>query len=141
MPKALALLPDELKPVVRHQAGQRTIDMANEAYEGSGLDYEVIPFIEDMAAAYEWADLVVCRAGALTIAEIAAAGLPAVYVPFPAAVDDHQTVNARAMEAAMEKVFKLFGGKTREEITAAVSDRDETLVGSLRFNLKFRQNI
>ena len=100
VPKALALLPDELKPVVRHQAGQRTIDMANEAYEASGLDYEVIPFIEDMAAAYEWADLVVCRAGALTIAEIAAAGLPAVYVPFPAAVDDHQTVNARSMEAA-----------------------------------------
>jgi UDP-N-acetylglucosamine--N-acetylmuramyl-(pentapeptide) pyrophosphoryl-undecaprenol N-acetylglucosamine transferase len=59
-----------------------------------------MPFIEDMAAAYAWADLVVCRAGALTVAELQAAGLPAVFVPFPAAVDDHQTANAEPMGAA-----------------------------------------
>ena len=59
-----------------------------------------MPFIEDMAAVYEWADLVVCRAGALTVAELCAAGLPAVFVPYPAAVDDHQTANARPMADA-----------------------------------------
>ncbi len=100
VPNALKLLPQELRPVVRHQAGSRTLQTALDAYAGSGLDVEVSPFIEDMAEAYAWADLVVCRAGALTVAEIAAAGLAAVFVPFPAAVDDHQTKNARAMQEA-----------------------------------------
>ena len=100
VPNALKLLPQELRPVVRHQAGSRTLQTALDAYAGSGLDAEVTPFIEDMAEAYAWADLVVCRAGALTVAEIAAAGLAAIFVPFPAAVDDHQTKNARAMQEA-----------------------------------------
>jgi UDP-N-acetylglucosamine--N-acetylmuramyl-(pentapeptide) pyrophosphoryl-undecaprenol N-acetylglucosamine transferase len=99
VPLALAVLPEAQRPIVRHQAGQRTLKTAQDAYAGSGLDYQVVPFIDDMAEAYAWADIVVCRAGALTVAEIAAAGLPAVYVPFPAAVDDHQTANARPMQA------------------------------------------
>ena len=100
VPNALKLLPQELRPVVRHQAGQRTLQTALDAYEGSGLDVDVLPFIDDMAEAYAWADLVVCRSGALTVAEIAAVGLAAVFVPFPAAVDDHQTKNASAMREA-----------------------------------------
>jgi UDP-N-acetylglucosamine--N-acetylmuramyl-(pentapeptide) pyrophosphoryl-undecaprenol N-acetylglucosamine transferase len=100
VPAALALLPDELKPVVRHQAGERTIDEAQAAYREHSIEVELLPFIEDMAEAYAWADLVVCRAGALTVAELAAAGLPAIFVPYPSAVDDHQTANARSLTDA-----------------------------------------
>jgi len=100
VPAALALLPDDLSPAVRHQAGERTLAEAREAYQEHGVEADVSPFIEDMAEAYAWADLVICRAGALTVAELSAAGLPAIFVPFPAAVDDHQTANARPMVEA-----------------------------------------
>jgi UDP-N-acetylglucosamine--N-acetylmuramyl-(pentapeptide) pyrophosphoryl-undecaprenol N-acetylglucosamine transferase len=100
VPQALAQLPRERRPLVRHQAGERSIATARENYTGLGVDAEVQPFIDDMAAAYGWADLVVCRAGALTVAELSAAGVPAIFVPFPAAVDDHQTANARSMVEA-----------------------------------------
>jgi len=100
VPAALALLPQSMRPRVRHQAGERTLETAGKAYAGHGIEVELCPFIEDMAAAYAWADLVVCRAGALTVAELSAAGLPAIFVPYPAAVDDHQTANARGMVAA-----------------------------------------
>ncbi len=100
VPAALALLPTDSRPVVRHQTGPRTLDDARAAYAQHGVDAELLPFIEDMAEAYAWADLVVCRSGALTVAELSAAGLPAIFVPFPAAVDDHQTANARPMVAA-----------------------------------------
>ncbi|MCH8303116.1 MAG: undecaprenyldiphospho-muramoylpentapeptide beta-N-acetylglucosaminyltransferase [Proteobacteria bacterium] len=100
VPAALALLSDELRPIVRHQAGERTIAEAQAAYDAHNIDVELQPFIEDMAEAYAWADLVVCRAGALTVAELSAAGLPAIFVPFPSAVDDHQTANARPMTDA-----------------------------------------
>jgi UDP-N-acetylglucosamine--N-acetylmuramyl-(pentapeptide) pyrophosphoryl-undecaprenol N-acetylglucosamine transferase len=97
VPAALALLPADLKLEIRHQSGERTLAEASAAYREHAVKAELLPFIEDMAEAYAWADLVVCRAGALTVAELAAAGLPAIFVPFAAAVDDHQTVNARSM--------------------------------------------
>jgi UDP-N-acetylglucosamine--N-acetylmuramyl-(pentapeptide) pyrophosphoryl-undecaprenol N-acetylglucosamine transferase len=97
VPAALALLDSELRPVVRHQCGERTLEIAQRAYDEHRIDVELLPFIEDMAAVYAWADLVVCRAGALTVAELCAAGLPALFVPYPAAVDDHQTANAGPM--------------------------------------------
>ena len=100
VPAALQLIDADQRPVVRHQCGERTLDIARQAYADSNVAVELAPFIEDMAAAYAWADLVVCRAGALTVAELCAAGLPAVFVPYPAAVDDHQTANARPMAAA-----------------------------------------
>lgn len=95
VPLALASLPKSIAVEVRHQSGSRWHETAERAYAAAGVRAEVTPFIEDMAAAYEWADLVVCRAGALTISELAAAGVGAILVPFPAAVDDHQTANAR----------------------------------------------
>jgi len=94
LPAALAELPAALRPEVLHQTGERAHADTAAAYRTRGIEADVRPFIDDMASAYGWADLAVCRAGALTIAELAAAGLPAVFVPFPAAVDDHQTRNA-----------------------------------------------
>ncbi|GAB2502368.1 undecaprenyldiphospho-muramoylpentapeptide beta-N-acetylglucosaminyltransferase [Lysobacter humi (ex Lee et al. 2017)] len=79
---------------IRHQCGEKMLDDAIAAYRANGVDASVEPFIADMAAAYAWADLVVCRAGALTLAEVCAAGVPSLLVPFPQAVDDHQTKNA-----------------------------------------------
>lgn len=95
LPTALALMPAEQRPQVWHQSGAEGEAMTREGYSTVGLKARVEPFIEDMALAYGWADLVVCRAGALTVAELAAAGLGAVLVPYPYAVDDHQTANAR----------------------------------------------
>lgn len=95
LPQALALLPADQRPEVHHQAGVRHIDAARAAYQQSAITARVDAFVDDMAAAYAWADLVVCRAGALTIAELTAVGVASVLVPFPHAVDDHQTSNAR----------------------------------------------
>jgi UDP-N-acetylglucosamine--N-acetylmuramyl-(pentapeptide) pyrophosphoryl-undecaprenol N-acetylglucosamine transferase len=100
VPRALALMPPATRPEVRHQAGERGLAQAKEAYAGAGVEARIEPFIEDMAAAYAWADLVVCRAGAITVSELTAAGLGAILVPYPAAVDDHQTHNARFLTDA-----------------------------------------
>lgn len=98
VPPALALL--AVRPEVWHQCGARHLDEAREHYRRAAADARVEPFIEDMAAAYAWADLVVCRAGALTVSELAAAGVGALLVPYPHAVDDHQTHNAAYLVGA-----------------------------------------
>lgn len=100
VPAALALLDGSQRPRVLHQAGERHIEAARELYAKHGVQADVQPFIEDMAGAYAEADLIICRSGALTVSEVAAAGVPAVFVPFPAAVDDHQTHNARFLVEA-----------------------------------------
>jgi UDP-N-acetylglucosamine--N-acetylmuramyl-(pentapeptide) pyrophosphoryl-undecaprenol N-acetylglucosamine transferase len=129
VPAALAQLPESARPVVRHQCGEATIELARKAYEGTGIDVELVPFIEDMADAYAWADLVVCRAGALTVAELCAVGLPAVFVPYPAAVDDHQTANARPMAEAGAAVIvqeaDLDAGSLSRVLGQWLASRDE----------------
>lgn len=95
VPQALALLPESERPQVRHQCGRAHQQATEEAYRQCDVEGQVEPFIADMAGAYGWADLVVCRSGALTISELAAAGVASVLVPFPFAIDDHQTGNAR----------------------------------------------
>jgi len=100
VPAAVATLGVEVRPAIRHQAGERTLDTAHQAYAKAAVEAEVMPFIEDMAGAYAWADLVVCRAGALTVSELAAAGVASILVPYPYAVDDHQTGNARYLADA-----------------------------------------
>jgi UDP-N-acetylglucosamine--N-acetylmuramyl-(pentapeptide) pyrophosphoryl-undecaprenol N-acetylglucosamine transferase len=100
LPKVLQQMPQDLRPLVRHQSGTRHFDRTRELYAAACVDAQVDAFIDDMTQAYAWADLVVCRAGALTLAELCAAGLAAILVPFPAAVDDHQTRNASALVEA-----------------------------------------
>lgn len=95
VPAAFAELPSEQRPVIRHQAGRKHADKAAAVYARLGVQAEILPFIDDMAAVYDWADLVICRSGALTVSEIAAAGVASILIPFPHAVDDHQTANAR----------------------------------------------
>jgi UDP-N-acetylglucosamine--N-acetylmuramyl-(pentapeptide) pyrophosphoryl-undecaprenol N-acetylglucosamine transferase len=105
VPAALATLDAELRPQVLHQAGERHIEQAKEFYAKYNVQADVRAFIDDMAQAYSWADLVICRSGALTVSELAAAGLPALFVPFAAAVDDHQTRNARFLVDAHAAVL------------------------------------
>lgn len=100
LPPAIAALPATLRPIVLHQSGERERDAIAAAYRALGVDAEVRAFIDDMAAAYAAADLVVSRSGALTVAELAAAGVAAILVPFPAAVDDHQSRNAAWLAGA-----------------------------------------
>jgi UDP-N-acetylglucosamine--N-acetylmuramyl-(pentapeptide) pyrophosphoryl-undecaprenol N-acetylglucosamine transferase len=95
LPEALAQLPKDLRPQVKHQTGKRHLAVTKAGYELQSVDAEVVEFIADMAAAYEWADLVICRAGALTVSELTLAGRAALLVPFPFAIDDHQTKNAQ----------------------------------------------
>ena len=94
VPQALALIPEAQRPQVIHQSGARQIEALRENYRAAGVQAELTPFINDTARAFAEADLVVCRAGASTVTEIAAIGAAALFVPFPAAVDDHQTTNA-----------------------------------------------
>lgn len=96
VPRALSLLPEEAKIEIRHQTGSAKIEDTRTIYAECRLKNNgVVPYIDDMAAAYTWADMVLCRAGALTVAELAAVGLASILVPLPIAVDDHQTANAR----------------------------------------------
>ena len=99
VPKALALMPAHKRPVVVHQSGAKQIDALRSNYEKAGVQAELTPFIEDTAHAFAQADLIICRSGASTVTEIAAVGAAAIYVPFPFAVDDHQTTNAQFLVA------------------------------------------
>jgi UDP-N-acetylglucosamine--N-acetylmuramyl-(pentapeptide) pyrophosphoryl-undecaprenol N-acetylglucosamine transferase len=130
VPRALALLPPEARPVVTHQSGAKHVDALRAGYAREGVAANAVAFIDDMAQAYAEADLVVCRAGATTVAELAAAGVAAILVPFPFAVDDHQTTNARYLADAgagvllaqrdltPETLAGILGGLTRERLLA-----------------------
>lgn len=130
VPLALARIPESVRPSVTHQSGEAHIAALRENYRRAGVHADLLPFIEDMAARYATADIVVCRAGAMTIAELAAAGVASVLVPYPHAVDDHQTTNARYLvdrgaavlvpqpEFTAEKLASLLSRFTREKILA-----------------------
>lgn len=117
LPPALAALAPEQQPEVRHQAGKERDESTAALYAEHAIPAEVSSFIDDMAAAYEWADLVVCRAGALTVAELAAAAKPALLVPFPFAVDDHQRANAEVLVKAGAAVCVVQSELTPERLT------------------------
>ncbi|WP_088148298.1 undecaprenyldiphospho-muramoylpentapeptide beta-N-acetylglucosaminyltransferase [Achromobacter denitrificans] len=100
LPQALALLPREGRPMVVHQAGEQHLPALQQAYAQAGVEADCRAFIDDMAGAMGQADLLICRAGAMTVSEVAAAGVAALFVPFPHAIDDHQTANARFLSDA-----------------------------------------
>jgi UDP-N-acetylglucosamine--N-acetylmuramyl-(pentapeptide) pyrophosphoryl-undecaprenol N-acetylglucosamine transferase len=128
VPQALGQLPEDRRPLVTHQSGSAHIEALRENYRRAGVAAELLPFVDDMAARYAAADLVICRAGASTISEIAAAGVASVLVPFPHAVDDHQTHNARFLsdrgaallikqsEFVAEKLARLLDEFTRDSL-------------------------
>lgn len=97
VPKMLRLIPDHMRPLVTHQAGRKHLETLKKNYAKAGVEGELLVFIENIAVQYADCDLVICRAGALTIAELTAAGIASILVPFPYAVDDHQTSNAKFM--------------------------------------------
>ena len=131
VPQALSRLDPSRRPDVTHQAGERGLAAARAAYREVQIEADVVPFIEDMAAAYACADLAVCRAGAMTIAELQAAGLGALLVPFPAATDDHQTKNAQAMvrvgAARLLPERDLTAETLSEELALLTADRPRML--------------
>ena len=138
VPEALALLPAEQRPIVVHQSGRQHLDILRANYAAAGVEAEVRDYIDDMAAAYQTCDFAICRAGAMTVAELACAGVPAVLVPFPFAVDDHQTGNAEFLSDAgaawlfqqkdltAEKLAALIGGLDRATL-ATMSDKARQL--------------
>lgn len=128
VPEALARMPSAERPRVVHQCGTATLAECVAAYRSAEVEADIFEFIDDMAAAYANADLVVCRAGALTLAELMAVGLPAVLVPYPHAVDDHQTANAQSLVAADVAVLlsdsELAGDSLKAAMRALGTSRD-----------------
>jgi UDP-N-acetylglucosamine--N-acetylmuramyl-(pentapeptide) pyrophosphoryl-undecaprenol N-acetylglucosamine transferase len=100
VPKAIQMIPEDKRPSITHQAGKKNLDELIKNYADVGVVAQVVPFIEDMAKAYADADLVICRSGAMTVAELAACGVASYLVPYPYAVDDHQTANAHFLSKA-----------------------------------------
>ncbi len=133
---AIALLPAGQRPEIRHQAGEATRPIAEAAYRAAGIPAEVLSFIDDMADAYGWADVVLARSGALTVAELAAAGVGAVLVPFPAAADDHQTRNAAwladAGAATLLPQSELTAARLAAELQAYTGNRELVLTRAER---------
>src|SRR5439155_27319619 len=130
VPKALALLPQDARPQVVHQAGQQHIEVVRAAYRDAGVEAECVAFIDDIVARYANADLVVCRGGATTVAEIAAVGIGAIIVPLPGAIADEQSANAQFLvdagaavklpqsELTAERLAGLLRGFRREGLLA-----------------------
>ncbi|HEU4708933.1 MAG TPA: undecaprenyldiphospho-muramoylpentapeptide beta-N-acetylglucosaminyltransferase [Methylophilaceae bacterium] len=130
LPKALALIPEAQRPVVTHQAGAQHADVLQRAYDEAGVKARVLPFIDDMASAYANADLLICRAGAITISELAVAGVPSILVPLVVSTTSHQRDNAEWMASynaaihlpqekmSPEQLARLLQSFTREELLA-----------------------
>lgn len=130
LPKALALIPEEQRPIVTHQAGEQHADALRKAYDEAGIQAKVLPFINDMANAYADADLLICRAGAITISELAVAGVPSILVPLIVSTTSHQRDNAEWMASygaavhlpqdkmSPEQLARLLQSFTREELLA-----------------------
>ena len=126
VPQALSLMPPERRPEVTHQSGGQHIDALMRRYRELGVYAIALAFIDDMASAYGAADVVLCRAGALTVAELEAAGVASVLVPYPHAVDDHQTGNARHLSDAGAAILLPQAELTPERLAALLSEFTRT---------------
>lgn len=128
LPSALALLPEAIRPEVFHQAGANLSEETGKKYQQAGVLARVEPFVEDMASMYRWADLAVCRSGAMTVSELTCAQLPALLVPFPFAIDDHQTGNAQwlvnAGAARLLPQATLDAGKLAGQLRELIENRN-----------------
>ncbi len=122
VPQALALMESGSRPLVTHQSGTKHIEALRLSYAAAGVSAELMGFIDDMAAQYADADLVICRAGAMTVAELAAAGVASLLVPFPHAVDDHQTANARYLTEAHAAILLPQGDFTASRVAQLLSE-------------------
>jgi UDP-N-acetylglucosamine--N-acetylmuramyl-(pentapeptide) pyrophosphoryl-undecaprenol N-acetylglucosamine transferase len=123
VPQALAKLPIIERPLVRHQAGKNHLEATIANYMQHQVSAKVDAFVDDMAAAYAWADIVICRAGALTVSELAAAGVAALLIPLPTAIDDHQTHNAAILTRAGAGIAVAQQELTAEKLAAVLIDR------------------
>lgn len=134
VPKALGLMEHQDKIEVWHQTGSKGLDDTQLAYRDTQVKCKQTPFIDDMAQAYVWADLVICRSGALTVSELAAAAVPSILVPFPHAVDDHQSFNARYLAEAGAAILlpqsELTPQKLCEILTSLVNNRERLQIMS-----------
>lgn len=131
IPKALAQLPSDKRPLVVHQSGRQHLDVLRANYAAAGVEADVCDYIEDMAAAYRACDFAVCRAGAMTVAELACAGVPAVLVPFPFAVDDHQTGNAEFLSTAGAAWLIQQKDLSAEKLAALIRGLDRTTLAAM----------
>lgn len=122
IPRALAKINLEQRPEVIHQTGLKNIESAKTCYSEAGVEAKVEAFIDDMPAVYEWADLVICRSGAMTVFELAAAGAASILVPYPYAVDDHQTHNAYYLEQAGAAIIKQQNELSLDWIVSVIND-------------------
>jgi UDP-N-acetylglucosamine--N-acetylmuramyl-(pentapeptide) pyrophosphoryl-undecaprenol N-acetylglucosamine transferase len=122
LPQALAKMALQQRPEVIHQTGVKNIEAARTGYQQAGVEAKVEAFIDDMPAVYEWADLVICRAGAMTVFELAAAGVASILVPYPHAVDDHQTHNAQYLVAASAAIIRQQDELTPEWLVDVIND-------------------
>ena len=122
IPSALAEINKDERPEVIHQTGLKNIESAKAYYSDADVEAKVEAFIEDMPAAYEWADLVICRAGAMTVFELAAAGIASILVPYPHAVDDHQTQNAFYLEKSGAAIIKQQNELSADWLADVISD-------------------
>lgn len=120
VPQAIAALENV---EVKHQTGEAMFEEVNIAYQNLQVSAEVLKFIEDMPAAYQWADLLICRSGAMTVSEVAAAGLAAIFVPLPHAIDDHQTANARYLTDAGAGVMMLQKELTAQNLATVIKEK------------------
>lgn len=131
VPKALALIPAAERPRVVHQSGEKHLEGLRAAYTAAGVEGELVAFINDMAARYAEADLVICRAGALTVSELAAAGMASILVPFPYAVDDHQTANARFLADSGAAVLVQQSDVNPGQLAALIRGMDRTALAAM----------
>lgn len=143
VPQTLKLIPKDLRPNVVHQAGEKNLSALRKNYMDAGVTAELVAFVDDMAKQYALCDLVLCRSGALTVSELAAAGVASILVPYPYAVDDHQTVNARFLsdhhaalllpqfELKPDRLIEILQGLTRKNLLAmAVAARKLAMPGA-----------
>ena len=122
IPQALEKIEINARPEVIHQTGLKNIESAKKHYLNAGVEAKVEAFIDDMSSVYEWADLVICRAGAMTVFELAAAGVASILVPYPHAVDDHQTVNASYLEKAGASIIRQQEALTVDWLVDVIND-------------------